>query len=254
MLAFAALLCVHSGSARRADAVALEVVINDATGEVFLKNPTAAFETLDGYSLLSPGGSFLPTAWTTVADNYDLSADQSVDAAADWFVISQTTGSLAELSTTALSGGLDAGEIVSLGAIWNVGDLPALAVTLSAGTTTTDSFGDFRDLTADYDNDLDVDLDDLAVYSSTIGSTTMLAADGNGDGVIDAADYTAWRDSPELSLGSVAAAFTDVPPLLPPIAVEVGVDGPTVSAVPEPAGLALLAIASFGTTRRRRDG
>ncbi|MEN0109607.1 MAG: hypothetical protein AAF805_02680 [Planctomycetota bacterium] len=48
----------------------------------------------------------------------------------------------------------------------------------------------------DYDRDGDVDVDDYALWASAFGqSGAGLAADGNGDGVIDAADYTVWRDN-----------------------------------------------------------
>lgn len=188
-------------------ATAIEVVVDDSTGEVFLKNPTGAAETIDGYALFSPSASFLPLAWTPVATDYDLSGDQSVDSVAEWFIIESAADSLVEVSTVEFSGSLDPGQVVSLGLIWSVGAPEALAATLTAGSpTTTPVVGDFRDLTADYDGDLDVDLDDLAVFAATLGSTVDLRADGNGDLVVDAADYTVWRQSDELVLGGSSSA------------------------------------------------
>lgn len=46
---------------------------------------------------------------------------------------------------------------------------------------------------ADYDIDADVDLNDYNVWKSTLGSTTDARADGNGNGIVDAADYVMWR-------------------------------------------------------------
>ncbi len=46
----------------------------------------------------------------------------------------------------------------------------------------------------DYDLDSEVDTDDRTVWADSYGSNSLLAADGNGDGVVNAADFTLWRD------------------------------------------------------------
>ncbi len=45
-------------------------------------------------------------------------------------------------------------------------------------------------LPGDYDHDDDVDADDYGVWKQNFGSTSNLFADGNGNGRVDAADYT----------------------------------------------------------------
>ncbi|MEQ8846469.1 PQQ-dependent sugar dehydrogenase [Botrimarina sp.] len=58
-------------------------------------------------------------------------------------------------------------------------------------------------LPGDYDGDSDFDTDDYAVWSSLYGGSDDLAADGNRDGVVDAADYTVWRDALAAAGGGV---------------------------------------------------
>jgi hypothetical protein len=45
----------------------------------------------------------------------------------------------------------------------------------------------------DYDGDRNVDVDDFNLWRSTFGSQEDLRADGNGDLIVNAADYVIWR-------------------------------------------------------------
>jgi hypothetical protein len=66
-------------------------------------------------------------------------------------------------------------------------------------------------LLGDYDQNGSIGPGDYQAWKNSFGSTSNLNADGNGNGVVDAADYTIWRDrvtgggagSGGLSLGAV---------------------------------------------------
>ena len=126
--------------------------------------------------------------------------------------------------------------MVELGEAWSTGAEEDLTGVVAAGVTTTPVSVMFRTLDADYNKDLSVDIVDFALFSATFGSTTDLRADGNGNGMIDAADYTVWRDSPELGF---------------PFANSSGLPTFSVAATPEPSGLVIASCAVLLSARRR---
>jgi hypothetical protein len=84
---------------------------------------------------------------------------------------------------------------------------------------------------ADFDEDGDVDADDLAAWRGGFGTVGAKHSEGDADGneVVDGADFLVWQRQ----VGSVAASMAAV-------------------AVPEPAGPCLACFAGLMLTRMRR--
>lgn len=76
-------------------------------------------------------------------------------------------------------------------------------------------------LPGDYNGDGLVDTADYTVWRDTLGSTTMLAADGNGDGTVNVADHGVWT----INFGNNSSTTTS-----------------SGTSVPEPTALALLLV------------
>jgi hypothetical protein len=69
-------------------------------------------------------------------------------------------------------------------------------------------------LTADYNGNGNVDAADYTVWRDTLGSMTNLAADGNANGEIDPGDYDTWKENFGASNDPDNALFSDIPIVL----------------------------------------
>lgn len=154
------------------------------------------------------------------------------------------SGDYAQAASGTLSLELDAGQAASLDVAGGAVISGALEVTLEAGLMPTpgDTFslidaegglsGEFLAVTlpelsvglgwqtlysasgvslsvvlaGDYNGDGIVDAGDYTLWRDTLGSTSDLTADGDNNGVIDIADFEVWRSSFGLSLADFAAA------------------------------------------------
>ena len=103
-------------------------------------------------------------------------------------------------------------------------------------------------LTGDYNQNGVVDAADYTVWRDSLGQTgTALAADGNGNDEIDPGDYDVWTTH----FGESAGAGAHVAESLRDSGTAVSERLPHVSAVPEPATLGLLCLAAVACLRFR---
>ncbi|WP_442483197.1 PEP-CTERM sorting domain-containing protein [Aeoliella sp. SH292] len=163
-----------------ADAIPdLSLLVNKNSGEVILQNDLPTSVAIDAYRLSSASGSLNPTGWTSLDD-------QDFQGNLAWAQLDNAATALSE-GYTAGASSLASGAALSLG---------------SAFKTT----GGSEDLV------LEVHLagtdDAVLVESKNITYIDGLDGDYNGDGTVNLADYTVWRDA----LGSHSVLANDITP------------------------------------------
>ena len=155
---------------------------------------------------------FIEIAGTTPGSQYDrlvVAGDAALDGILDVSLVGLSPG-LGQQFTV-----LTANSIVNNGLV--LGGPAASSFSLLVGSSSVILQAISADLPGDYNQNGIVDAADYSVWRDTLGSTTNLVADGTGNNAIDVGDYEVWK----ASFGSAAASGTE-------------------AAVPEPASLTLL--------------
>jgi hypothetical protein len=167
--------------------------VDFGSGNVKLKNESSIAVTIEAYIINSAAGS-LNTGWNGLRDTV-----------ANWQQNVGTANALAEVSrlnTSSAPGAplapltIAAGATYDLGTAFTVGGVRDLDFSfLLTSDTAGDGFaGEVRyvGLHGDYNGDGAVNSADYTVWRDTMNSTSDLRADGNGNGTIDQADYAVW--------------------------------------------------------------
>lgn len=213
--------------------------VDPSTGAAQLVNDSFQAINIDSYSIVSASGDLQPGAWQSL----------EMQSVSDWEEANPTSSDLSEINPTA-STVLGPNTGFNLGNIWSTSGTQALVLEyLVAGEFTPRQgsvvFGSLASivqpsgLPGDFNGDGSVNLADYTVWRNNLGSATEAALNGNGnnDNGIDVADYQLWRSA--FGLNSPLSSSTAA-----------------VSAVPEPVTLPMLVFtigACFLHRRFRRD-
>lgn len=229
-----------------AQATSVTLQLFPLTGEVRLLNHNSNPFSFTLYSLSSASGGLNSSigVWKSIADTYDASGNGFISPVDDWIKLNTSPTQLTEaVFNSSAVGTLAANRSVSLGKIWdpNVASFDEIGsqIVLPSGSNAT--VLKRRALDGDYFTDQTVDETDYFFWKTFFGSNASYFADGNINGIVDAADYTVWRDNLGLSIPGSATE-------------ELGAASGRLSAVavPEPAALILALVASGSMLLRSR--
>jgi hypothetical protein len=178
----------------------LVLVVNPTTGATILQNQSGQALDMISYTISSASGALL-TSWNGLQGG----------GQPNWFKANPTVNNLSELNSIA-SLALGVGGEANLGTLWNT--LGARDLTFNYQTASGDFlpgtvfFGAKANVPAgllgDYNGNGVVDAADYTVWRDALGQnvTAGSGADGSGNGVVDQADYNTWKANFGMMLGS----------------------------------------------------
>ncbi|MGI9457722.1 MAG: kelch repeat-containing protein [Aeoliella sp.] len=169
----------------------LVLLVDPATGEAALTNPSPFNVLIDAYEISSEDDSLDPTDWDSLETN---------PATPNWIEIeTPTDGLLAELNADS-STEIVSGAQLLLGDIFKIGGMQDLEFEFSIFDGSIMSgivqYGQLpsTEIPGDYNGDGGVGIEDYTVWRDALGQAGVgLAADGNGDLVVDELDYEYWK-------------------------------------------------------------
>lgn len=194
------------------------LTIDPASGQAQLRNDGGIPIALEGYSIISPSGSLL-TSWNSLDD-------QDVGGATVWQESGPTANAISELNPLG-STSIAPNAGYPLGLLWNTSGDRNLQLTFQLANESTPRsgavvFGTLPPLSSggvagDYNGDGTVNAADYTVWRDTLGSMTDLRANGDNSGAsagkIDAADYNFWKANfgNHSGSGAIASGLIAVP-------------------------------------------
>jgi hypothetical protein len=141
----------------------LLVQVDPSNGHAVLRNTSATTVSIDGYDVSSVAGSLSTSGWNSL--------DDQNAAGGDWRESDASANHLAELKPTSATS-IAPGASFDLGHPFSVGHTQDLTFSFLQSTNSLATAG--------------------VVLYAPIASAVL--GDYNGDGIVDAADYTVWRD------------------------------------------------------------
>ena len=206
--------------------------VDRLTGEINLINNTASSVAIKGYSITSAQGALSQSSWESIADNYDLSGNSSVDNDENWFELAAPS-SKTDFSEASINGGnIASSQSIQLGSAgaWLGNPVEDLQIELlvADGTLlpTLVRFVGNNGVAlsqADLNADGNVNTDDWLTLRENLNGPQLSedlspaelfrAGDTDGDRDVDRADFVSFKDAFIAINGAAAfAAILEVVP------------------------------------------
>jgi hypothetical protein len=178
----------------------LRATVRLGSGVIHWQNIGSEELEITGYTLSSSSGSLRPGQWQPITDRLDDGGDGSFDADGSWVILSPlqpfppTASDLSEGVFVGNGGSLAPGELIALGAAWNPSGSTDIQLQISTPVPTIVPINVHYLPAGDFNLDGIVDATDYTVWRNSVGQTGLgLLADANGDGVVNGTDYTLWK-------------------------------------------------------------
>ena len=192
----------------------------DPTGadDAILRNASDEAAIIDAYEILSGNGRLTTSGWNSLDE-------QNYEGTDTWLQLDNNANQIGEVNQTGFTT-LAPGATLNLGPLYLGGaqDLELNFLLMDdaegIGTAGIVLYEPFAAVAGDYNGDGTVNAADYTIWRNTLGSTTDLRANGDNAGAsenkIDQADYAFWKSHFGNTSGSGSAAISSNSPVPEP--------------------------------------